>query len=486
MTEPVYLGIDLGTQSVRVLAVTASGQIAASASQPLQSIRDGVRHEQSPQEWWRATKESCRQVTQQLAGSSVQGTAVCATSGTIVLLDEKDTLASNALMYDDGRAQMEANEVNEVGQALWNRLSYRMQPSWALPKLLWLSRSGAVLKGTKLAHQNDFIHLRLAGKLLATDSSHALKTGYNLIDNCWPQEIIEALQLPLEAFPHVVPPGLQIGEVCEAAAIETGIRAGTPIFAGMTDGCAAQIASGAITPGSWNCVVGTTMVMKGVTPQLLHDRSGVVYSHRSSDGHWLPGGASSCGAGLIAQQFHADEMELLNRSALTSGPTGVVVYPLPGTGERFPFFAPNAHGFTIGDPTNRATQYKATLEGLACVERLALDLLRKRGAPMHGSYTISGGATRSEAFNQLRATMLQRALNIPSVTEGAFGMAVLAASASSSLQDATLRMIRMERTIEPTSDIKPYADQYGCFVNELHRRGWIDSELSSFALKGIA
>ena len=486
MTQPVYLGIDLGTQSVRVLAVTPSGHIAASASHPLQSHRDGVRHEQSPEEWWTATKESCRQVMRHLGDSPVLGIAICATSGTIVLLDSKGSPVSHALMYDDGRAQAEAEAVNEAGGPMWERLSYRMQPSWALPKLLWLSRAGLLRKDTKLAHQNDFIHLRLAGELLPADSSHALKTGYNLLDDCWPQEIMESLHLPMAVLPHVVSPAVLIGKVCSATASETGIPAGTPIFSGMTDGCAAQIASGAITPGSWNCVVGTTMVMKGVTPQLLHDPSGVVYSHRSPDGQWLPGGASSCGAGLIARQFHADEMDALNQSALASAPTGVIVYPLPGTGERFPFFDTRAHGFTLGETPSQQTQYKATLEGLACVERLALDLLRQRGAPMHGSYTISGGATRSEAFNLLRAEMLQRAVSIPSVTEGAFGMAVLAASASSSLREAATQMIRMERTLGPPHGFERYAEQYSRFVTELHQRGWTDSELTAFALKGAA
>lgn len=179
-------------------------------------------------------------------------------------------------------------------------------------------------------------------------------------------------------------------------------------------------------------------------------------------------------------------MESLNRSAFLSGPTGIISYPLPGTGERFPFFAPNAQGFTIGEAANRETQYKATLartclRGATCAGPAA-----QAWCPMHGSYTISGGATRSEAFNQLRATILQRALNVPAVTEGAFGMAVLVASASSSLHEATTRMTRMECTIHPALGFERYAEQYGHFVNELHHRGWIDSELAAFALKGAA
>ncbi|MBS1800578.1 MAG: carbohydrate kinase [Acidobacteria bacterium] len=486
MSEPVYLGIDLGTQSVRVLAVTAGGDVAASAANPLRSIREGVRHEQSPQEWWLAVSEGCRKVVRDLGGAEVLGLAVCATSGTILLIDDAGGPLTNGLMYDDARAQAEAAAVNDAGEELWLRMSYRMQPSWALPKLLWLARAGAVRSGVRVAHQNDYINMRLSGSLVATDSSHALKTGYDLIENHWPGKILDRLNLPSDIFPSVVRPGTKIGEVCEAAAGETGIAKGTPIYAGMTDGCAAQIASGAIAEGSWNSVIGTTLVMKGVTGALLHDPAGVVYSHRSPDGRWLPGGASNCGAGLIAKQFMPEEMESLNRAALRADPTGVVVYPLMGTGERYPFSESRAHGFTVGQARSREEQYTATLEGIACVERLAVDALRMLGAPMYGAYTISGGATRSDALNSIRAAMLQRTLHVPSVTESAFGMAVLAASSGSSLQGAAESMVRVERTVEPAYGFERYANQYARFVSELQGRGWLDGALAGAALQGAS
>ena len=67
--------------------------------------------------------------------------------------------------------------------------------------------------------------------------------------------------------------------------------------------------------GSWNTVIGTTLVVKGATHELLHDPQGVVYSHRSADGLWLPGGASSTGAAAIATEFAADDLDRLNHAA---------------------------------------------------------------------------------------------------------------------------------------------------------------------------
>ena len=469
------------------MAVDADGAVVAMTARPLNSMRDGSRHEQQPASWWAASAACLREITATLGSarvSTIAGIAVDATSGTILLTDANLCSLTPALMYDDGRARAEAARANEVGSGLWKQMSYRMQPSWALPKLLWLLHSCSIPKGARLMHQNDFVNARLAGKALATDSSHSLKTGYDLIRSEWPAAIMQALAVPVDLLPEVVSPGIRIGEVGIEASRETGLPKGVGIFAGMTDGCAAQIASGATAEGCWNTVIGTTLVVKGTTRELLQDPLGVVYSHRSADGLWLPGGASSTGASAITREFAASELDALNRSAAESASTPLVVYPLVGKGERFPFAAPAAEGFTLGSARSVEEKYCGVLQGIALMERLSFDWLRHLGASTSGRFTISGGAVKSEALNQMRADILERELYVPAVTEGAYGMAVLAASAGSSLQQATERMVRLDRKISPRLPFSRFADQYEALVEELERREWIPTELSVAAARG--
>jgi sugar (pentulose or hexulose) kinase len=484
MKDSVYLGIDLGTQSVKVMAVAKDGGVVATASAPLTSSRENNRHEQNAEEWWSAVCTSCRHVTTQLAGIPILGIAVDATSGTIVVTDSRLCPCGPALMYDDGRATAETEDVNHAGNDAWRRMSYRIQPSWALSKIVWLSNRGLIHSGNRILHQNDFINARLAGTILSTDTSHALKTGYDQLRNRWPEDVLQSLKIDPAILPHVVRPGIRIGETGPHAAEKTGIPAGTPIYAGMTDGCAAQIASGAVTPGSWNSVIGTTLVLKGVTPHLLRDPHGVVYSHRSPDGMWLPGGASSVGAGIIAREFTVEDLPKLNQSAKNAPPSGVVMYPLSGQGERFPFANPDATGFTLGVIDSEDTRYRAILEGIACTERLCVDVMALNGVPRSGDFFISGGATKSDAFNQIRADVLCRPLTVPAITEAAFGMAVLAASAEDTLAQTAKRMVHIEKTIEPTGRSPMYFEQYRRFVHELEKREWIDPSVVSTTLRG--
>src|SRR5579884_1324856 len=210
----VWIGIDLGTQSVRVMAVDETGSVLAMSSQPLTARRSGREHTQNPDEWWSAVCTCCKQVMSRVAAERVGGLAVDATSGTILLIDQQLRPVSEALMYDDGRAQEEAREV-------------QTQPSWALPKALWLWRhTGSRNSNLRLAHQNDFINWRLAGTPLPTDSSHSLKTGYDLQERRWPLDTFRKLELPEHLFPDVVAPGMVLGSICAEAAAETGLPTG--------------------------------------------------------------------------------------------------------------------------------------------------------------------------------------------------------------------------------------------------------------------
>ncbi|MFI6536173.1 FGGY-family carbohydrate kinase [Nonomuraea sp. NPDC050547] len=498
----VWVGIDLGTQSVRAMAVTGDGEVLGTGARPLTSRRDGDRHEQDPEQWWGQLAAACAEALAGVEPAEVAGVAVDATSGTILLTTADGRPVTPALMYDDRRAAAELDRVNDVGGQVWARLGYqRMQANWALPKLLWLLRSAG--PGVRLAHQSDFVTRRLAGEPVATDLSNALKTGVDLIAEDWPTAVMDALGVPPDALPPVVRPGARIGSVCARAARETGLPEGTPILAGTTDGCAAQLGAGAIRVGSWNSVLGTTLVLKGVTRDLIHDPLGVVYSHRAPDGSWLPGGASSTGTGVLSTALPGRDLTALSHEAATrdqaareqaareraargsadreragsrSGNQGragrsvpPVIYPLVSPGERFPFAAADARSFTLGAPADDVETYMAILRGAAYVERLCFDYLDLLGAPVDGEIILTGGATRSAYGNQLRADVLGRPVTLRENAEPALGMAALAASAD---------LARTREVVEPrTRDAEPYLR----FVEELRARGWLDERVARHA-----
>ena len=470
------MGIDLGTQSVKVLAVADDGRVLREGRAPLSSVRDGVRHEQDPQAWWGAVRDAAR-----AAGdlSDAEALAVCGTSGTIVLTDAAGAPVSPGIMYDDARGAEVVSEVNAVGAEVWAELGYgSMQSSWALPTFVAMLRDRDDAHRIRLSHQADFIVARLAGHPVPADLSNALKSGADAIRGRWPSSVMAALGVPQEVLPGLIRPGDVVATVSSSAAEATGLPVGIPIIAGMTDGCAAQLGAGAVAPGDWNSTLGTTLVLKGATAELVRDPGGGAYSHPAPAGGWFLGGASSSGAGVLSRVLPgADLGELTVQAQLL--PRRTVGYPLSSErGERFPFVASAATAFwgVSGD----AALFDSMLRGCAAIERLCFDYLDLLGAPVDGRVTITGGATANEYWNRLRATTLGRPVAIPASTEAAMGMAVLAAAATRGLAAASADMVVLDQTIYPDDD-PTVLDGYLTLIDELERRDWLPPTTAAHA-----
>lgn len=477
MTEKLWAGVDVGTQSLRVCVVDGEGTALVSAAVPLASRRDGGRHEQDPHEWWDALCRAFGEVGKTLPAhrclAEIAAIAFDTTSGTILLTDSDGSARTPALMYDDHRATALVQEVQDAGAGVWARLGYQMQAAWALPKLLWLQREGELVPGVRLQHSADFLASRLAGGVVGSDWSHALKTGFDLDTLTWPEEVFENLGLPLDPLPEVHRPGSLLGHVSAAAARDTGLREGVEIRAGMTDGCSAQIAAGALEEGAWNSVLGTTLVVKGVTPTRLNDAGGAIYSHRHPDGGWLPGGASSTGTGALVDEFGPQHYKR-DAAAAAWEPSSGIAWPLRGHGERFPIYSPQARAFEIGPFTDASDRYAAWLQGIAFVERLAFEQLASLGAPIDGPLSFTGGAVRSGHFNQLRADVLNRSVRVLRTAEPSLGAALLALAGDGSLTAVVRARPQTGETVDPRADTRSRFDEaYAAFLDALRTRGWL-------------
>jgi sugar (pentulose or hexulose) kinase len=367
--------------------------------------------------------------------------------------------------------------VQEAGRHVASRLGYHFKPSFALPKILWLKekRPEVYALADLFLSPTDYVIGWLTGEWRRSDHTNALKWGYDLLEDRWPAFIEDELGISLDAFPAVQPPGSEVGPLLPGPAEEMGLPAGIPVAAGMTDGCASQVSSGAMEPGDYNTTIGTTLVVKGVSRDLLLDPKGRIYCHRHPEGWWLPGGASNTGAECLVRDFTGDEIGAFADALTDPQPTGIVAYPLVGRGERFPFVAPEAEGFQLGEAADRRELFAAKLEGVACVERLAYEMLQDLGARVGERIFSAGGGSRNNAWLQIRADTLNRTVLRPRVTGAAMGAAILAASMQDfgTLTDAVRGIVRMDLQVEPRAEmVGRYADQYGRFCEELRRRGY--------------
>ena len=483
--EDLFVGIDLGTGGVRALAVTSAGEVVARSSVALEGslpVQVEGGHEQAPRAWWEAVCQGIEALLHELDTAGVPAPALRAlaldgTSGTLVCLDRDGQPVRPALMYNDGRARAEAIEITDLAGDFCQRLGYRFEASFALAKIVWIQRNEPEVfsRTAGFAHQADYIQGCLTGDFGTADYSNALKTGYDLIEESWP-EWIEQLPGVRERLPRVVPPGIEVGRISAAAARKTGLPEGLAVLSGATDGTAACLASGIRQPGDYNTTLGTTLVFKGLSQHPVRHPEGLIYSHKLPGGYWLPGAASNTGGEWIETRFPEADLSAMDAAAQSCLPSPHLAYPLARKGERFPFVDSRATGFCRPEPESEIERYAACLQGVALVERLAYQVLDQAAGTSGGEVFSTGGGSRSDVWMQCRADACGRVVHRPACPESAFGSAILAAAGTlynNDLWAAVQHMARIERSFVPDpARAERYDELFAGFGAELDQRGY--------------
>ncbi|WP_338078602.1 FGGY-family carbohydrate kinase [Amycolatopsis suaedae] len=475
----VTIGIDVGTSRVRTLAVDGSGAVLASAtsSHPPPSERAGGHREQDARGWWPAVERSLCELTAVLPRHDIGAVAVTTPSGIVVPVDRRGEPAGPALLAGDVRGAEYNRAAAHAGAARWRRLGLAVKADSAIGRIAWLAGNQPRLAGVR--HPADLVTARLTGRDNDTSSAHAVACGYDPLGGEWPTEVLDALKVGRRLLPRVVAPGTRIGKVSRLAAALTGLPVGCPVVAGVTEGYAQQLASGAVTPGQFVGILGSRYRLRGVTEGLVPDPSGTVSSQPHPDGWWLPGGASNTGDAWLPE-----DSDRLDAAACARGPAGIVAYPLRGSGERFPFASPEAHGFTSAEPADEVELHRARVEGVAFVERLALDHLRRLGIPVTDPL-LAAGDLHSPLWTQVRATVTGLGVRPSPHAEPAYGAALLALGAivPGGLIEACSGAAG-GTVVEPVpGEQDAMTESYHRFCTELHARGWIDDELFAVATR---
>ncbi|MFC5411764.1 FGGY-family carbohydrate kinase [Larkinella bovis] len=474
-----FIGIDVGTQGVRVVLTDETGRVW-SCQEAVFPLTERSREEQSPADWWASALDGLKTVLTALRNEidlqQVKAVAVTSTSGTVIPLDAQNEPLHDALMYSDNRSAAEGKQCKAVAERFQPEGYTGFNASSGLSKMVWFAQHFPE-KTARLhtwIHAADYITGQLSGNFRVTDLTNALKSGYDVKNDGWPAYLFEQLPLKREWMQEVVPSGKPIGTLRPELANTLGLPEIT-VVAGMTDGCASQVASGAVRPGDWNTTIGTTLVVKGVTTQEIKDPQGRLYSHRHPEGYWMPGGASNTGADWVTAGFR-DRLAELTAEAARRIPTPYTAYPLRQAGERFPFISAQARGFAP-EGLSDVDLFTANMEGVAYLERYAYELIEQlSGETVRAVYT-AGGASNSDVWLTIRANVLNRPVFKCAEVTGAVGAAILAASQTHfcSLTEAAQAMTQVEKEIKPSDDlVRAYELGYQRFVGTLREKGFID------------
>jgi len=455
------VGLDVGTTSVKGLAIDRRGGVLASAeaSYRLSTPRPGWA-EQDPEDWWRATGEVLGRLTTEAGPPTCIG--LSGQMHGLVALGAGDRVLRPAILWNDQRTGVESAEIEaEVGlERLVDLTGNRALPGFTAPKLLWMRRHEPDLYARieRICLPKDYVRLRLCGEW-ATDVSDA--SGTVLLDVArrgWSEPVLAQLGID----PSILPPVLESPEPSG----ETD--AGVTVAAGAGDQAAGAVGVGVTTAGPASVVLGTSGVVFAALERYASDARGRVHAFcHAIPGTWHAMGVMLSAAGAL-QWLHDVTDPGVSFDALTAdaerwepGVEGLTFLPYLA-GERTPYPDPDARGAFAGLSLrhDRGALVRAVLEGVAFGLRDGLDLVSELGGAI-SSGRVSGGGARSDLWLQIIASVLELPLDRVRVDAGAaFGAALLGGVAAGIWPDVPAAVAA---TVETTERIEPnpeWVDRY--------------------------
>lgn len=489
MKDELVLGMDFGTQSLKVGVYTIEGKhiFTTSALYQTQHRKNGYS-EQDANDWWLALKQAMKNVSLSVDSKKIKAISLCATSSTVVLTDKELKPVAPAQCWMDQRAIAEEESINSKSHYhIENQLLFSGQKTsleWMTTKSLWL-KNNVDLTNKKIVEQIDWINYQLTGELVASKCNATCKWNYVELLGGFSEAFFEEIDLQgiTDHWPSkILKVGEQVGSVTKDAAEYLGLEPGTPLFQGGIDAHIGMIGSGALEAGHLSMITGTSFVhLMHHNRPIFNDSLWGPYDSPLLEDHWLlEGGQLSCGSIIswFLKEFYegrTDKAEIfkeLETEILTidAGSDGLIVLD-SWKGNRTPYKTPYATGAFIGLTLSHTKYhiYRAILEAIAFGTKNVIRTMRHSSIPVE-QIIAGGGGTHNECWMQIISDVTGLPISIPrDIETGSKGAAIIAAhglGAYPNLKAASSAMVEIDKIYYPDlQKTKKYDELFEIYLN---------------------
>ena len=470
----MYLGIDIGTSSVKTVLFDRDQKLVGQASQGLSVSRPHPGwSEQDPEDWWRGRRGDDRRRSPASTGSpGLRGIGLSGQMHGAVCLDHDDRVLRPAILWNDGRAMAECAEIEAAFPRAREVAGNIAMPGFTAPKIAWLRKHepevfqhiDAVLL------PKDYVRLRLTGHHVSEMSDAAGTFWLDVGARDWSDDLLEATGLSRSHMPRLVEGSAPSGELLPELARAVGRRRGRWWWpGGAGDNAAAACGVGVVTPGSAFVSIGTSGVLFVSNARLLaqHRRRGARLLPRDP-GHLAPDGGDPLGVGQPrvavadhrAQGGGARRRGRAGRGAVGRRPSCPIS---PASGRRTTTRPPAAPSSASPQSNDARDLTQAVLEGVAYAFADCQRVLKDAGTDFASALAVGGGA-RSDTWLAIIASVLDRPLEIAADSDvgAALGAARLAICAAEGADPAEVCAApEILRVIEPDPALVPrYREGY--------------------------
>jgi len=467
--DRLWIGLDLGTSSLKGVALDTDGRAVAEAHEAYATARPSAgRAEQQPEDWTAAALAALSSLAAAASPARWGGIGLSGMIPTLVTIDGSGQPIGPAFTWEDCRAQVEAGEVAaQIGEAaLYASTGQPLDGRYLLPMFAWLRRHDQRRASATalVCSAKDFLFRRLTGESL-TDPSTATGYGcYDLRAGAWSPEVAALAGLATASgrpgLPAVVASRETrplLGEIAETLGLATRPQ----VCVGAADSVLAAEALGALDPGAVSYVWGTSTVILGASEAPVADpQRRCLITPLAVRGWGAEMDLVSTGAavGWLAKLlgFGAGGQRRVFAAAAAAH-DGLVPAALPfvGVGEQGALWDADVRGTLLGLDLSHGPQdvARAVLDGIVLESRRCLERLEALGLP-HGEIRVAWRHADPWFCGRLAdASGREVVVGEPSQTSSAAGAARLAALAGGAelpRDAATRRRIAPDRATART------------------------------------
>ncbi len=477
-SRALFLGIDVGTQSVRAAVFDAEGTLYALGTGPIETqYPQPGWAEQRPEDWWGGLIKAVAQALEsgRIRGNDIVGVGLDCTACTVLACDHQGTPLRPALLWMDQRSHAQAQTINATNDPSLRWVSDVVSPEWMLPKALWLKQNEPSIYGSAgwIIECTDWMMHQLTGQWTLSFNHIAVKWNYVAPEGGWSANLLRETgleDLPQKWPKQIVQYGRGSAVLCKAAAERLGLKPGTPVAQGGIDAYAGMIGLGAVASGKMAMIMGSsTCHLVNAEKPLLGTGMLGCYPDAIRPGLFtLEGGQTATGSIVNWYREHfagneAQEAERTGQSvfAILDGKAAAAPAGCEGLvcldhwqGARTPLKDPLSRGAWWGLSLSHGPGHmlRSIYEATAYGTRHILEDLAQHGLKVTHLYAGGGGA-KSQLWLQIHADVCGVPVSIPAQTEScARGSAIIAAVHTghfASLEEAAQAMVQMGRMIEP-------------------------------------
>ena len=471
-----YIGIDLGTSSVKLMLCDGKGEIKSTSTReyPVSYPKVGWS-EQNAEDWIGAISEALPELLCGYDGNEVAGIGVAGQMHGLVVLDKDDKSIRPVILWNDGRTEKETDWLNSVlgKEKLFEYTGNIAFAGFTAPKLMWLRENEpeSFAKISKIMLPKDYVNYYLTGNH-CTDMSDA--SGFLMLDvknRSWSKEMLEICGVSESLMPRLYESYEVIGTLNPEIAEKFGINKNAVVVAGAGDNAAAALGTGTVGNGRCNISIGTSGTVFVPSESFFGDPAQAIHSFCHADGGYHLMGcilsAASCNKWFCDEILDTADYKSMEKSVSEEMLGKNEVFFLPYLmGERSPINDVNASGMFIGlrPNTSRADMYQAVLEGVAFAIKDNLEIINQMGANVKSSCLCGGGA-KSELWRKIMANVLNLEIKLPVTEQGpGYGSAILAmvgAGEYGSVKECSEALFKIKKTVQPDSRLAAlYNEKY--------------------------